>query len=334
MNFMFNARGKFMGFGTRSAQRLAALLAAEICLTLAGCGGGDAADVSPQAKNVVLTRENALAAARATDDFFDLFELDEFVNEFIEGRNTAWYSAAAEHACIAGDANSGTMLLVAPGVTAVPRVGDLITVTYKNCMQDASVGDRLSGTLSIQLTAVTGNPALVALHTAWAYSANVNFTKLEIKSVHRHHIIDGNMTIQNSVRGVANSLYHDIYDLRIASDRVHIQKDADLHEFTNVSMAVTQDASVTGPGFQATVNGSIESTVLGGKLDVQTTKTFSAINEKTEYPTAGTARLIGGQGSSIDLRPQSGGTVLLDLRTTADAAVVTINSNWSEIDHD
>lgn len=307
---------------------VAGAVACTASMLLSGCGGAGNAVV----ENVLLASGNALAAARATDDFFDLFELTEFVDEFIEGRNLAWYGSGTERQCISGDANSGTWQLTAAGVDATPRAGDFITVTYKNCLQDPGIPDRLSGAMTIKLTAVTGNPAAFAVRTAWSYKADVTFTKMEIKNTHRHHIIDGAMAMEVGARGLASKVHHDIYDLKIAAANIHIRKDADDHAFTNVNLAIVQDATSATPLFQASVNGSIDSPILGGKLDVQTLSTLAG-SGYTEYPSAGHARILGGSGSSLDFKPGAGGTIALQL-SAANQAVQTINTTWSEVDHD
>ena len=296
---------------------------------LAGCGGS--ADTALQ-DSVRISSDNALVVAKATNDFFSLYELIEFANEFVEDRSLAWLAIGQTRQCIPGDATSGTSKVTAPGVGAVPLSGDKLTVEYVNCLQDPAIPDRLTGTMTIALKTVVGDPAKVALKTAWAYTGDLSFVKFEIKNNHRHHFIDGLIGIEVSVRGLAALPQRDISDLKISSAKILIQKDADMHEFTNVSLAVVQDATVDPPRFQARVAGSINSTAFGGKVDVQTVDLFTG-SGVTEYPSAGYARVLGGSGSSIDLRPGTNTSVVLQVNTPGQATQ-TINSTWSEIDHD
>ena len=53
----------------------------------------------------------------------------------------------------------------------------------------------------------------------------------------------------------------------------------------------------------------------------------------TEYPNAGYSRILGGSGTSMDVRLGANTSVALQINTLGQAAQ-TINSTWSEIDHD
>ena len=282
--------------------------------------------------NIAIGKENALAIAKATNDTFDLFDLTEFADLFVENRHSSWYASGKTYQCIFGDTNSGTWTPTAPGVGLVPLATDLITVVYNNCQQDPMLSDRLNGTLVIQLTSVSGNPASFTKNSPWSYGADVTFKKLEVTTTARHHVIDGQISIQIGARGLGTQQYADINDLKITSPNIHIKKDADTHEFSNVTMMITQDHTVSIPTFQATVNANLTSSTLNGRIDIQTITPFLG-SGATDYPSNGYAKILGAAGTSLDFRPGAGDSVTLTINDGG-RAPASINSSWAELDHD
>ena len=327
-NWEPSKKSQLMPWFSRSFQLAFATACAAIGV-LAGCGGSTN---TVSQDNLRITADNALAVAKATNYFFDLFELIEFANEFIEGRSLAWLGTGQTRQCVSGDDTSGTWKVTAPGVGAVPLAGDKLTVEYTNCLQDPALPDRLTGTMAIALKTVVGNPATFAPMTAWSYTGDLSFVQFEIKNSERHHLIDGTLSFNVGARGLAAVPQQDISDLKITTARILVQKDADVQEFTNANLAILQDATVDPPRFQARVSASVKSTELGGKVDVQTVDLLTG-SGITEYPNAGYSRILGGSGTSMDVRLGANTSVALQINTLGQAAQ-TINSTWSEIDHD
>jgi hypothetical protein len=201
--------------------------------------------------------------------------------------------------------------------------GDSVSATFDNCLEG---GSRLTGTLAMSFTAVTGD-----LDTD-VYSATVNVTLTNFGGQDSgvSAVANGNINmVLNSTSSTNSSATVVLSNL---TSTVSAAGFSDTSTFP--SYRVTVSTSAVGGTVRAsiTADGSFSSTTLGnGSISVTTPTPFVLVGGAL-YPSSGQMLITGGGNSRLRLTALDAATALLELDADGNGTYeLSVNSPWTDL---
>jgi hypothetical protein len=269
----------------------------------ASCGGGGTEPSSPDTA-VTLEKANMLPTAQEANDSFVLFDLAMFAGDYMLWGND-WFDNGVAYQCLKDDAASGTVTFTTSSAGSVFQVGDVMTVRYDNCQQDADDPTRTTGSLELQVLAITGDPTSAEIGQPWSYKANVVYKQLTLLSPNERSVVDGEMQVTESSPGVINADLEKRITTRFETASMRLAEDADTHTYSQASGTLLSEYTADNV-WTATINTELSSTALAGKLSFVTVEPFKGVLGNS-FPSAGLGRIDGGAQQQLLLRAKASG---------------------------
>lgn len=250
---------------------------------------------------VSFTADKVEAAARKGNDSFVLFDLAEYAGNFMLWGND-WFVSGTTYYCQAKDKLSGTMKLTSSRPKGSFQAGDVMTVEYDNCQEDPEDPSRMSGRVSLRVQAVTGDPATEALQKAWSYQALAEYKDFRIVSQSGISVVNGQMQINESSPGLINANGDESITTSFKTESITMTEDADVHQYRLAQGTVLKNYTAADD-WEATISTELHSSDLQGALRISTVTPWKGALGNP-FPSAGTGRMEGATGNSIEFTAQ------------------------------
>jgi hypothetical protein len=271
---------------------------------LTACGGGGGGGVTP---DTVITQDNA---ADISHRILDSAFLGEGSLE-----NIAGLLEITDHDCVDG----GNVITIGI-ISTPPAVADKITTTYNNCNE---YGIIMNGETTNTIAQVSDNfdgTVPFTLHV------DVEFTNLSSEDVDLGlvSIIDGAMSVL-----LSETL--DEISSTILGNSLTQQWDGEVETLSDFLIEVV-DNSTTGD-YSLDLNGTIDSTLIGGSVSYDTTTLFTGnVDVGTGEPTAGVLHVTTSSSQALLTALPNG--INVEIKVDADGDDVyesTILTTWAEL---
>lgn len=281
-------------------ERYAAVVTLSVtaAVLLSACGGSSG--IAP----VQLEKANMEFAAHKANDSFVLFDLAIFAGDYMLWGND-WFDNGKVYQCVTDDAKSGTVSFTSSRHGGVFRAGDVLTVKYDNCQQDKTDPARTTGSLVLQVLAVTGDPASLELNKPWSYQAKVSYQALTVLSPNERSVVDGEMQVTESSAGILNADLDERITTTFETTSMRLTEDADTHLYTKASGTLLSNHTAED-NWTATIHTELESSTLAGRLSFTTLEPFSGALGNP-FPSQGLGRINGAESQQLNLRAQARG---------------------------
>ncbi|HEX6707817.1 MAG TPA: hypothetical protein VF169_23940 [Albitalea sp.] len=246
----------------------------------------------------------------------------------VQGRRAALAAGSARALGVASETHpctvSGSMTIgVADtdhSATATP--GDTLTLSFNQCRESAL--DSVSGSITVTLNAFSVASGLVS------FGGTMAFQQLSVTEGTRAASLNGAVSLsytEQSTTVTALAMTVGGNGLTASVSAGGVTDTVSFHPAFAINLTDTQGATSFST---ASVNGSFSSSVLGGRVQIETSVPVVQL-ETQLYPSSGTLRVVG-SGSALRLQALSANTVRLDLDANLDGVYEsTKDVAWSTL---
>jgi len=279
---------------------------------LVGCGGGGGSTLTVSAQNAgtlanqtVLTSEFLLQMSDFSEDFADLLEDPETLAALCQG----------------GSASVAPVDVTPVGVLSA---GDSITYTFNNCSFDVlGIPFIFNGSITINVNTATGDetgPFEIELDTMMNnFTFGIGDANIRVDGGYVANVNSDGDTLVADVSGASLRAYFSAPNTATIT--------SSWANFTHTRTLSLDDGSYT-----VDVDAAYYGSLIGGTITFETLTTISG-GSLESYPSVGTFKITGVDGSSVTVNVLDSINVELLIDTDGDGTIdVTINTTWEELD--
>ena len=317
---------------------MAALMAVGIVTTIATGGGGGSGDggFEPNTSPTLnITADNGLDAATAVIVAVGLsYDLGDITGGNVESGGLDIQSGA-EVSKLAGNffktllpgvqqalencTNGGTVdVTITQANVNTITIGDRIVAVFVDC--DDGLGYVISGSIDIRIAAIQGD----ILTDVFLLGMDVLMSDVIVTEGTSVTTADGDFTL------TLDSLDFPIVRTSLSGDSLLLGSDGEEVTLTTFDHALQLDLGVSPEALVANVFGRLQSSILGGSVDYETTTAIEAIGD--EDPHVGEMLITGADNSSIRVVIIDSSQVRLEVDENGDSTVDEfIDTSWAEL---
>jgi hypothetical protein len=249
---------------------------------------------------------------QAAGDSSNLFGLKGMPKLYAKSSNPLAY---APKGCAIGGIVDVTITVADPNV---PTIGDQVVAVFDSC--DDNLGFIISGTIDLTISAVQGD-----LNTdVFLIGFNVILTDISITQASDTVTADGGFTL------TLDALDFPVMTMTMTGKELQFGDAGDLITLSNFDHFLTVDSGVVPDVKLAEASGRLDSQVLGGSIDYDTTTSIEASGDND--PHTGVILVSGSGGSSVRIVIVDSTSVTLEIDTNGDGVVDQyIDTSWAAL---
>ena len=325
------------------AHAIAGLLAVGITMTIAACGSSSG-DSAPVQESVVEEPTLGITADNGRDIASTLiaavvlsFDLGDMTGDYMSARPGDILFSAPQAKEPAGlytillsevqqeggnCAVTGTVMYsVTQADVNTLSVGDRIVAIYSDC--DDGLGYTISGRVDMTIAAVEGD-----LRTdVFLIGMDIEMTDVVVSDS------DGVATADGEMNLTLDQLDFPMVGLGMTAAEFRLGHQDEVLTLTDCDHAMLVDVGTTPAPLDASVFGRLESQLLGGSVDYETTVTVKALGDDNPY--VGELLVTGSGNSTLRIVIRDSSNIRLEIDENGDGTVdAYIYETWADLDGD
>jgi hypothetical protein len=199
-----------------------------------------------------------------------------------------------------------------------PTVGDRIVAVFDNC--DDNLGYIISGTVDLTIAALQGDP----LTDVFLIGFDIILTDIEITEGTEMVTADGGFTL------TLDALAFPSITMSLAGEELQFGGNGDTITLTDFDHSLTVDTGVVPDTKLAETFGRLDSQLLGGSVDYDTTTSIEAMGDFD--PHTGVILITGASESSVRIVIVDDTSVTLEIDTNGDGVIDEfIDTSWAAL---